>query len=78
MKNLTSNQIREIWTEFRTSKNHVELPEVSLIAEKSSTALFNVAGMQPLIPYLMGKEHPSGKRLFDIQKCVRTVDIEEV
>ncbi|GHV21385.1 hypothetical protein FACS189428_1730 [Clostridia bacterium] len=78
MKNLTSNQLRQIRSEFRTSKNHVELQEVSLIAEKSSTALFNVAGMQPLIPYLMGKEHPSGKRLFDIQKCVRTVDISEV
>lgn len=78
MKNLTSSQLRQIRTDFRTSKNHRELQEVSLIAEKSSTALFNVAGMQPLIPYLMGKEHPLGKRLFDIQKCVRTVDIEEV
>jgi alanyl-tRNA synthetase len=75
---LTSTQLRTIRSEFRRSKHHVELPEVSLIADKDSTALFNVAGMQPLIPYLMGKEHPLGKRLFDIQKCVRTVDIAEV
>jgi alanyl-tRNA synthetase len=54
------------------------LPEASLIADKSSTAMFNLAGMQQLIPYLAGKEHPLGKRLFNIQKCVRTNDIDEV
>jgi alanyl-tRNA synthetase len=78
MKQLTSIQLREIRKEFRISKQHRELSEVSLIADKSSTALFNVAGMQPLIPYLMGKDHPLGKRLFNIQKCIRTVDIDEV
>jgi alanyl-tRNA synthetase len=52
MLNLTSNQLREKWINFWTSKNHVNLPEASLIADKESTALFNVAGMQPLIPYL--------------------------
>jgi len=78
MKNLTSNQLRTIRKEFRISKHHAELAEVSLIAEKSSTALFNVAGMQPLIPYLMGKDHPLGRKIFNIQKCVRTVDIAEV
>lgn len=78
MKQLTSTQLREIRKKFRISKQHTELSEVSLIADKSSTALFNVAGMQPLIPYLMGKEHPLGKRLFNIQKCIRTVDIDEV
>lgn len=78
MKNLTSNQLRDLRTKFRISKNHVNLPEVSLIADKDSTALFNVAWMQPLIPYLMGKDHPLWKRLFNIQKCIRTVDIDEV
>ncbi|GHW02290.1 alanine--tRNA ligase [candidate division SR1 bacterium] len=78
MKNLTSNQFRQLRTDFWTSKNHINLPEASLIADKDSTALFNVAGMQPIIPYLMGKEHPLGKRLFNIQKCIRTVDIDEV
>jgi alanyl-tRNA synthetase len=78
MKNLTSHQIRALWTTFWTAKQHVALPEVSLIADKTATALFNVAGMQPLIPYLLGKPHPKGKRLFNIQKCIRTVDIAEV
>ncbi|MDR2415174.1 MAG: hypothetical protein LBD75_00735 [Candidatus Peribacteria bacterium] len=78
MQVLSSSQLRQFRTTFRLSKQHIRLPEVSLIADKDSTALFNVAGMQPLIPYLMGKEHPKGKRLFNIQKCVRTVDIAEV
>lgn len=78
MQSLTSQDIRQKRTEFWTSKQHIHLPEASLIADKESTALFNVAGMQPLIPYLAGKEHPLGHRLFNIQKCVRTVDIDEV
>ena len=79
MKNLSSNQLRELWNKFRESKQHKYIPEASLIASwKESTALFNVAWMQQLIPYLMWKEHPLGKRVFNIQKCVRTVDIEEV
>jgi alanyl-tRNA synthetase len=59
-------------------RKHVHLPEASLIADKDSTALFNLAGMQQLIPYLSGKKHPLGTRLYNIQKCVRTVDIDEV
>jgi alanyl-tRNA synthetase len=78
MKHFSSSELRDIRNTFRLSKQHQHLPEVSLIADKDSTALFNVAGMQPLIPYLMGKEHPLGKRLFNVQKCVRTVDIAEV
>ena len=78
MEQLTSSQLREKWKSFWMSKNHAYLPEASLIADKESTALFNVAGMQQLIPYLAGKEHPLGHRLFNIQKCVRTVDIDEV
>lgn len=75
---ISSTQLRQLRFNFRISKNHKQLPEVSLIADKTSTALFNVAGMQPLIPYLMGKPHPLGKKLFNIQKCIRTVDIDEV
>ena len=78
MQSLTSQEIRQRRSDFWTSKAHTQLPEASLIADKESTALFNVAGMQPLIPYLAGKEHPLGHRLFNIQKCVRTVDIDEV
>ena len=59
MKNLTCNELRTLWNKFRESKQHKYIPEASLIASsKESTALFNVAGMQQLIPYLMGKEHP--------------------
>ena len=78
MLNLTSNELREKWKSFWQSKGHVNLPEASLIADKESTALFNVAWMQQLIPYLAGKEHPLWHRLFNIQKCVRTVDIDEL
>ena len=75
---VTSQQLRTLWTDFRQSKQHAYLPEASLIADKNSTAMFNLAGMQQLIPYLSGKDHPLGKRLFNIQKCVRTNDIDEV
>ena len=78
MENISSKQLRESRKTFRTSKQHKYLPENSLIGGKESTAMFTIAGMQQLIPYLSGKEHPLGKRLFNIQKCVRTVDIDEV
>ena len=78
MKPLKAQEIREKRHNFWLSKQHEHLPEASLSADKDSTALCNVAGMQPLIPYLAGKKHPLGTRLFNIQKCVRTVDIDEV
>ena len=78
MKKISSTQLREHWKSFRLSKQHIYLPESSLIGGKESTAMFTIAGMQQLIPYLSGKEHHLGKRLFNIQKCVRTVDIDEV
>lgn len=78
MKNLSSHELRQKWTEFREKNKHAYLPEASLIADKESTALFNVAGMQQLIPFLVGKAHPLGKRLYNIQKCVRTNDIDDI
>lgn len=75
---LSSHEIWKLWHSFRESKNHIHLPPASLIADKNSTALFTVAGMQPLIPYLSGQEHPLGTRLHDIQHCIRTNDLEEV
>lgn len=78
MKSLSSQEFRNLRNKFRESKQHKYLSEVSLIADKESTAMFNVAGMQQLIPYLMGKPHDLGKRVFNIQKCIRTVDIDEV
>ncbi len=78
MKKISSKQLRDHWNRFRITKKHIYLPESSLIGGKESTAMFTIAGMQQIIPYLFGKEHPLGKRLFNIQKCVRTVDIDEV
>ena len=79
MKNLTSKQVRELWTKFRESKWHKEVKPVSLVADSGNkTVLFNVAGMQQLVPYLVGKDHPHGKRLYNIQKCIRTNDIDDI
>lgn len=78
MQKISSKQLRELWNQFRLSKKHIYLPESSLVGGKESTAMFTIAWMQQLIPYLSGKEHPLGKRLYNIQKCVRTVDIDEV
>ena len=73
----TSKILMRKWREFWTSKSHKEIKGASLIPADNSV-LFTTAGMQPLIPYLMGKEHPLGRRLFDIQPCLRTNDIDEV
>ena len=78
MRFVSWKQLREEWKTFWEAKQHVFLPEASLIGGKESTAMFNIAGMQQLIPYLSGQAHPLGKRLFNIQKCIRTVDIDEV
>ncbi|HCB51901.1 TPA: alanine--tRNA ligase, partial [Patescibacteria group bacterium] len=78
MKACSSSELRNLRNTFRESKQHKYLPEVSLVADKESTAMFNVAGMQQLIPYLMGKPHELGRRVFNIQRCIRTVDIDEV
>lgn len=66
------------YIDFFKSKNHQEVPNASLIPENDPTALFISAGMHPLVPYIIGQPHPLGKRLVNVQKCVRTVDIEEV
>ena len=75
---ITSKQLREKWLSFYKSKGHTDIGAVSLIGDGSTGVMFNVAGMQPLMPYLLGKEHPKGKRLCNIQGCVRTVDIDSV
>ncbi len=66
------------YLEFFKSKNHKEIPSASLIPINDPTVLFTTAGMQPLVPYLTGQPHPLGKRLVNVQKCIRTGDIEEV
>lgn len=66
------------YLEFFKSKDHKVIPNVSLIPENDPTALFISAGMHPLVPFLLGESHPSGKKLGSVQKCIRTTDIEEV
>ena len=71
-------EIRNKYLKFFQKKGHVIIPSAPLIPENDPSVLFTTAGMQPLVPYLLGETHPSGTRLTDYQKCVRTNDIEEV
>ncbi len=66
------------YIEFFKSKNHKEVPNSSLVPKDDPTVLFTTAGMHPLVPFLLGEKHPQGKRLCNVQRCVRTGDIEEV
>jgi alanyl-tRNA synthetase len=66
------------YIEFFKSKGHKEIPNSSLVPENDPTVLFTTAGMHPLVPYLLGQKHPLGKRLCNVQRCIRTGDIEEV
>ncbi|MDD5251880.1 MAG: alanine--tRNA ligase [Patescibacteria group bacterium] len=75
---MTTAEIRAKFLAFFRSKGHAIIPSASLIPENDPTVLFTTAGMQPLVPYLLGEPHPMGKRLADCQKCVRTGDIDEV
>ncbi|HPN15130.1 MAG TPA: alanine--tRNA ligase [bacterium] len=77
-KNLTTDNIRRLFLDFFKEKGHAVLPSASLIPENDPTVLFTTAGMQPLVPYLLGQDHPMGKRLANAQKCLRTDDIDEV
>ncbi len=78
MKKFNSKELREAWLNFYKSKGHVDIGAVSLIGDGTTGVMFNVAGMQPLMPYLLGEKHPMGTRLCNVQGCVRTVDIESV
>lgn len=78
MKKMTSKELRKIWLNFYKERGHVDIGAVSLIGDGSTGVMFNVAGMQPLMPYLLGKPHPKGTRLCNVQGCMRTVDIDEV
>ena len=66
------------YIDFFKSKGHKEIPNSPLIPVNDPTVLFTTAGMHPLVPYLSGQKHPLGKRLVNVQKCIRTDDIEEV
>ena len=75
---MRSSEIRSRFLEFFKKRGHAILPSASLVPENDPSVLFNTAGMQPLVPYLMGQPHPLGKRLASCQKCVRTGDLDDI
>ena len=75
---MLSEELRSKFLEFFKKRGHVIIPSASLVPDGDSSVLFNIAGMQPLMPYLLGEKHPSGKRLVNIQKSVRTIDLDDV
>ena len=74
----TAAELRALFLKFFQQKGHALIPSASVIPENDPTVLFTTAGMHPLVPYLMGAKHPMGTRLTDVQKCVRTGDIDDV
>jgi alanyl-tRNA synthetase len=78
MRPLTTDQLRQAYLDFFKERGHAVIAGASLVPENDPTVLFTTAGMHPLVPYLMGEPHPAGKRLVDVQRCVRTQDIDEV
>ena len=75
---MTAQELRTMYVNFFKERGHKEIASASLLPENDPTVLFTTAGMHPLVPYLLGEKHPAGKRLTDVQKCVRTEDIDEV
>lgn len=75
---MTALEIRNKYLNFFKKHGHVVIPSAPLIPENDPSVLFTTAGMHPLVPYLLGEKHPQGTRLTDFQKCLRTVDIDEV
>jgi len=75
---MTANELRSKYIEFFKTRNHAEISGASLIPQNDPTVLFTTAGMHPLVPYILGQKHPAGNRLVDVQRCVRTADIDEV
>lgn len=75
---ITAKELKRKYIDFFKSKGHVEIKSAPLIPENDPTVLFTPAGMHPLVPYLLGEPHPAGKRLVNVQKCLRTDDIDDV
>ena len=78
MKQLSYLDIRQKYLDFMKKHGHTEVPGAPLIPEDDPSMLFIGAGMVPLVPYLIGEKHPAGTRLTDVQRCLRTIDIDEV
>ncbi len=75
---MKADELRRMYVEFFCERGHKQVASASLLPENDPTVLFTTAGMHPFVPYLLGEKHPQGKRLVDIQKCIRTGDIDEV
>src|SRR5436189_183485 len=75
---MNSSEVRRRFLSFFEKRGHAILPSAPLIPENDPTVLFNTAGMQPLVPFLMGRPHPQGDRLANVQKCLRTTDIDDI
>src|SRR3990170_2314724 len=75
---INAKELRQKYLNFFVSKGHQIIPSASLIPENDPTVLFTTAGMHPLVPFLLGEQHPRGARLVNVQKCLRTGDIEAV
>ena len=75
---ITTKDLKDKYLEFFESRGHKIIPSASLIPENDPTVLFTTAGMHPLVPYLLGEKHPAGDKLVNVQKCIRTSDIDEV
>ncbi len=75
---ITTSELRQRWLDFWQAKQHAIIPSASVLPDNDPTALFINSGMHPLVPYLMGQPHPAGQRLANAQKCIRTIDIDEV
>ncbi len=77
-KNWTTNEVRKKYLDFFKAKNHAIIPGAPVVPKEDPTVLFTTAGMHPLVPYLMGQAHPEGKRIANVQVCIRTTDIDDV
>jgi alanyl-tRNA synthetase len=75
---MNADQLRESYQQFFEERGHTRIASAPLQPENDPTVLFTTAGMHPLVPFLLGEPHPSGKRLVNFQKCIRTNDIDEV
>lgn len=78
MEKITTKKLKNLFIKFFLEKEHKQITSASLVPDNDGSVLFTTAGMHPLVPYLLGKPHPQGKRLVNFQKCIRTNDIEEV
>src|SRR3954463_3206898 len=77
-RNLTTADLRSMYLEYFRERDHAVIPSASLVPDRDGSVLFTTAGMHPLVPYLMGREHKAGGRLVNCQKGLRTSDMEEV